>query len=301
MGWQVGALVCALGLLLVIFAAWNLGSRSEGDRGFFSREFGRAAKLAKVRVDAHTQSLEQLINREIVVRKKDPLDPINLVHVPPLFSINFGTEESTVAPSQYKDYGLPYNMHEEAGYMKWGWNCDLHAIHSTRERRVPGSPELKAFVIPDRHNKCVDPLVWRISIPAGDYTVRISSADLELPAENGAGCIAQGVRLGDLPTENLCDQGEDNSCYILPHVTVHDDDGFFVAGSYATDCKGLNYIEFYQASNATAIALSTFVPLEANVVDPAVLAVGVRAARCRRAPMFLPLQEHLDCAAAVSW
>ena len=93
----------------------------------------------------------------------------------PILTIKFGTKDSPVPEGQYKDYGLPYQKHPALG-LSWGWNCDLDSLEGARERTRGGSDlYLRSFVIPDRHAQCqgIETPIWRISLPAGEYTVRV--------------------------------------------------------------------------------------------------------------------------------
>jgi hypothetical protein len=239
-------------------------------------------------VDAGTQSLTLAMEAYLAEVKRDPALAAR-VHPPPVISVKFGHRSSNVAAGQYLDYGAPYAVRDNATGMRWGWNCNLDRLLSTRDGG--GTSSLRSLVVVDRLGKCkLSPTTWRISVPPGDYTVRISGANPEnrgAAADGGgaAGCIAAGVRLGSLSAANRCNVTEDNSCYVLPRVSVGGGVGgegptatdFAIQGSWARGCRSLNSVEFYEASEANAIALSTYPPLHYNVVDPAV-------AKARRVP-----------------
>ena len=91
----------------------------------------------------------------------------------PFLTIQFGTADSPVPDGQYKDYGLPYAEHKALG-ISWGWNCDLDELDSAREREVGDNIYLRSFIIPDRRGKChASAPIWSISLPAGNYTVKV--------------------------------------------------------------------------------------------------------------------------------
>lgn len=212
------------------------------------------------------QSLEKLMAQ----RKDSDADTQGKSTPVPILTIHFGHKDSPVPEGAQQDYGQLFHENSTLG-LGWGWNCDLHKIGSTRERDV-GDKYLRSFVIPDRHGKCaVSVPVWRVSLPAGSYTVRFSTTDTKnYEGASNQGCRVQGVPVGDLPAENSCAQGEDNACLVLRNVTVEEGGTFEIRGAYQAQCSGVNYVAFYTASDETAVALSTFSPIVKNVVDDSV-------------------------------
>ena len=84
----------------------------------------------------------------------------------------------------------------------------------------------------------------QVSLPAGVYTVRISTTDPEYPtADNGKDCRVQSIPLSQLPLENSCAEGEDVECFVLPRVAVRPGEEFEIEGSYEGGCKALNSIQ----------------------------------------------------------
>ena len=233
----------------------------------------KARKVAALPINtalAKSMSMESLLQRKAEVLESNGEQELP----PPILTVQFGEKNSPVPDGQQKDYGLEFHDHSSLG-ISWGWNCDLNKLLCGRTRAKGDDKYLKTFVIPDRHGKCPNapaPAVWQVSIPPGDYTVKFSSTDTnEKHGATGLGCTVQGVRMGDLPAQNSCADGEDSECYILPKLTVSAGELFQIAGSHAKGCGGLNYVSFYPASEARAASLATYVPLEANTIDQSFL------------------------------
>jgi len=219
-------------------------------------------------VNAASETLEWILERHRAENKATFEVP------PPIIAINFGTADSPIGPGQHKDSGQLFEQHPEVGY-GWGWNCDLQEVDSTRAREnVEVDVAMRSVVIPDRHHKCVYEPSWSIDLKPGNYTVKVSSTDVDYHLSSGSGCHVQGVKLGDLPSENTCATDEDVACVLLPRILVRPGELLEIYGSYRGGCDSLNYVEIYEADDNIAAALSTFQPLETNIVDPAMLKVS---------------------------
>jgi hypothetical protein len=92
----------------------------------------------------------------------------------PFLTIQFGPAEMTVPEGSYRDAGTPYARHDALG-VSWGWNCDLDKLQSLRMRDVGEPQVLRGFVIPDRQGTCSRAPIWSISLPEGEYTIKIRS------------------------------------------------------------------------------------------------------------------------------
>jgi rhamnogalacturonan II specific xylosyltransferase len=216
--------------------------------------------------DAGTQSMENIVTARMSTQKSPSVTALP----PPILSMKFGTKDSPTAKGQHKDYGLIFAPHE-AG-LSWGWNCDLHRIGSNRERTI-GDDILRSFIIPDRHDKCKTKTpIWQISLPPGNYTVRVSTTDPEdYSSSSSAGCFIQGIRLGDISLYNTCAAGNDTACVIFPNIQIEEDKMFQISGSYRSGCKKINYVSFYSADQNTALALATYKEVVKTSVDSQVI------------------------------
>jgi hypothetical protein len=158
---------------------------------------------------------------------------------------------------------------QNSNVYSWGWNCDLHANEDARVRTTGKVDFLKFLVVPNRHNGCGFAPVWRLSLPAGHYTVRFSATDPENLYQDSGGCKIQGYRIGDLLVQNSCGTETDPACVVLRDITVQPTEQWLeLEADYQDGCFSVNYIQIFAFDKDTALALSTFQAPKMNIVDP---------------------------------